>query len=152
METVSVESQTATANITLHPERSESRKTLDFSPTRVWATLPAAYQALPLPIDGLDNTRRSISGTANPYRQFLGSPVSRFVDCGSTIVGPSADSYTVHLRVRSEVDSVGAASSGVTTSVDATGNSSGSIVRCTSTGLIERMVNDQVEALLAGQK
>src|SRR5690242_17778703 len=53
---------------------------------RTWAALSTAYSALNIPIVGFDSTTHTITGATSAFREFLRSPVSRFVDCGSTLV------------------------------------------------------------------
>ena len=149
VESVSVESQTSTQNLILRPDVSAARSSIDFPAKKVWSALPTAYSALPIPLESIDSTRHFVVGSALAYRTFLHSPVSQFVDCGSTITGPSADSYTVRLRVQTQVDSVSESNTNLRTWVEATGSSSGGAVRCGSTGRLEHMISDQVKALLA---
>ena len=149
VESVSVESQTATQNITLRPDVSASRSSLEFPAKKVWSALPTAYSALPIPLEAIDSAHRFVVGSVLANRTFLRSPVSQFVDCGSTLMGPSADVYTVRLRVQTQVDSVSALNTDLRTWVEATGSSSGGAVRCSSTGRLERMISDQVKSLLA---
>ena len=116
--------------------------------SRVWTALSPAYNALPIPIVAFDSTTRSIRGAANAYRQFLRNPVSRFVDCGTTLVGPNADTYRVELRVESQVVAVTDTTSSIQTRVDASGTGSVGRVGCSTTGSLERLVNNQVAELL----
>ena len=148
VESVSVESQSSTQNITLRPDVSASRSSIDFPAGKVWSALPTAYSALPIPIEAIDSIHHFVVGSALAYRTFLRSPVSQFVDCGSTLTGPSADAYTVRLRVQTQVDSVSASNTSLRTWVEATGSSSGGAVRCSSTGRLEHLISDQVKALL----
>jgi len=152
VESVSVESQTATQNITLRPDVSASRSSIELPAKKVWGALPTAYNALPIPLEAIDSAQHFVVGSALAYRTFLRSPVSQFVDCGSTITGPSADAYSVRLRVQTQVDSVSASSSDLRTWVEATGSSSGGAMRCSSTGRLERMISDQVRELLGVQR
>ena len=148
VETVSVESQSASNEIKLRSEISESRASFDLPASRVWAALPSAYNVLPLPITGIDTARRFIMGSTLVQREFLRNRLSSFVDCGSTILGQSADSYTVNLRFQTQVDSVSPTSSSLRTRIDATGSSGGgSAVRCISSGMLERMIRGQVREL-----
>jgi hypothetical protein len=153
VENVSIETQTASANITLRPEIWASRSSLDFPATRAWSALPTAYSALSIPIEQLDTAHRYVSGSVRAYRRFMGRSLSQFVDCGSTIVGASADSYNIYLRIESEVDSATASTSTLGASVVAVGTSgSGSNVRCTSTGALEKLLVTQVKELLGDRK
>lgn len=148
VETVSITSESGSREFKLRPDVSGSRTTLEFGASQVWAVVPTAYKVLPIPVDAVDSARRFISGSAVAQRQFLRRPVSMFVDCGSTIVGPSADSYNVRLRIQSQVDSLTASTSSLRTWVEATGASSGGTVRCASSGELERLVGEQVRELL----
>jgi hypothetical protein len=103
---------------------------------------------LPIPVVAFDSTRRTIQGSAKAYRQFLRSSVSRFVDCGSTIVGPSADSYRVQIDVESQVKALSDSTSSLHTRVDANAAGGSGTIHCSTTGSLERLVNDQVKALL----
>jgi hypothetical protein len=150
VETVTIESQTASANIALRPDLSGSRAVLEFPSRKVWNALTAAYTALPIPINAVDSVNRLVSGSARIYRQFLGRPLSRFIDCGTTIVGPSADSYNVLLSVKTQVDSVSPSTSILRTWVEATGSSAGGGVRCASSGALEHMIEEQVSEFLGG--
>lgn len=153
VENVSIETQTASANITLRPEIWASKSSLDFPAARAWSALPAAYSALSIPIEQLDSAHRYVSGSVRAYRRFVGRPLSQFVDCGSTIVGASADSYNIYLRIESEVDSATASTSNLLETVVAVGTSGGgSNIRCTSTGALEKLLVTQVKELLGDRK
>jgi hypothetical protein len=115
---------------------------------RSWAALAPAYNALSIPIVGYDSTTRTIAGAASAYRQFQRSPVSRFVDCGSTLVGPNADTHRVELRIQTRVVPESDTSSTLSTRVDASGTGSVGAVNCATTGALEKLVNDQVTTLL----
>lgn len=153
MDVITIQSQAGSEDVHLRPDLSASRASLEFAAGRVWGALPTAYKVLPIPIDALDSARRSISGSALIYRQFLRRPVSDFVDCGSTIVGPSADTYNVRVRIQSRVDSLTSSTSSLSTRVEAMGSShGGTTVRCTSSGALERLVSDQVKELLTSRE
>src|SRR6266516_1326598 len=144
VENVSIESQTASANITLRPDVYASRASLEATAGRAWEALPTAYNVLSIPLERLDSGHRYVLGSVTAYRRFLGRPLSQFVDCGSTIVGPRADTYNVHLRIESEVDSATASTSNLGTTVDASASSGGgSKIRCTSTGALEKLIAEQ---------
>lgn len=152
VQTVTIESHGGSEDVHLRPDVSWSRVSVEFGAGRVWDALPTAYRALPIPIDGVDSVHRFISGSVLARRQFLRRPVSDFVDCGSTIAGPSADSYQVRFRVMSQVDSLGSTTSSLRTRVEATGSRpGGTSMRCASSGVLERLVSDQVKEVLVGR-
>ena len=119
---------------------------------QTWSAVASAYNALNIPIVAFDSTTRTISGAASAFRQFHKTPVSRFVDCGSTLVGPNADTHRVDLRIETRVVSESDTSSTVRTRVDATGSGSTGAVNCATTGSLEKLVNDQVTTLLEQAK
>jgi hypothetical protein len=149
VETVSIESPTASSNVTLRSDVSGTTVSFDESAAKVWAAVPAAYRALGIPLQSVDDNGRSAQGSVLAYRQFLRSPVSRFVDCGTTLVGPSADTYHVQIQIESSVDSLTPSTSRLHTRVDATGAGSGTTVRCSTSGSVERLIADQVKELVA---
>ena len=119
---------------------------------RTWSALASAYNVLNIPIVAYDSTTRTISGATSAYRQFHKSPVSRFVDCGSTLVGPNADTHRVELRLETRVVPESDSSSTLRTRLDASGTGSTSAVNCATTGALEKLVNDQVTTLLEQAK
>jgi hypothetical protein len=147
-ETISIESPTSSASVILRRDPSESSVSFALPASRVWAAVPSAYNALPIPIQAIDSLRRYIQGAAPAYRQFLRTPVSRFVDCGTTLVGPSADTYHLQIAIETRVDSLGPSTSSLSTHITATGSGSGGTARCATTGSLEKLVETQVEELL----
>lgn len=148
-ETVTIDVPNApSSRVTIRDDPSGSTAALAVSPAQAWTALPAAFTALGIPLATIDSTRRFVRGAATAYHQFQRSQVSRFVDCGSSLVGPNADAYHVQLVIESQIDSVSAAGSTIRTHVDATGSGSGATVRCSTTGSLERLINTQVRTLL----
>ncbi|HJQ52439.1 MAG TPA: hypothetical protein VJ825_01235 [Gemmatimonadaceae bacterium] len=148
-ETVTIDVPNApSSRLTIRDDPSGSTAALTVSAAQAWTALPAAFNALGIPIAAMDSAGRFVRGATTAYHQFQRSQVSRFVDCGSSLVGPNADAYHVQLVIESQIDSVSASSSTVRTHVDATGSGSGATVRCSTTGSLERLINDQIKALL----
>ena len=153
VENVTIESPTATSNVRIRPDIWAYHSSLEFPATRGWAVLPTAYNALNIPIERVDSAHRYVSGSVRAYRRFQNRPLSQFVDCGSTIVGQSADSYNVFLRIESEVDSATASTSNLLATVAAFGTGTGgSNVRCASTGELEKLLVAQVKELLGNRR
>jgi len=76
--------------------------------------------------------------------------LSRYLDCGSSQLGPSADEYQINLAVMSSVQARSGDTTVVTTNVDATGTGlqfSGQSVRCTSRGELEKRIHELVRQL-----
>ncbi|HEX8320973.1 hypothetical protein [Longimicrobium sp.] len=115
-----------------------------------WAALPGAYAAVGLTGAGvIDEAARQfgVAPTTLP-RRLDNSPLSRFVDCGSTRLIPNADTYAVRLQVTTQLVAEGAAITRVQTLVEGTARSremSGNPVLCTSTGELERRIARQLQ-------
>lgn len=110
----------------------------------VWRALPEVYRALVIPTNLLDTDLRQLgtSGT-RVYRRLGQSPLRRLLDCGSTQIGPNADSYDILLAATTTLRRLDAATTIVTTSVQATGRPmqhGGSDVVCRTRGELERQV------------
>jgi len=150
---IHVESQHVDYDIASTAEGTEIRSVLQFSAADAWQAVPRVYADLSVPVESLDPAHRLLSGVASARRVFASRPLSRLVDCGSTLMGPNADSYNVRLRLQIQVDSTGPAESRVRTLVTSTASSDGGItVRCSSTGQLERTLIDRLRALLIQQR
>ena len=146
---VHVESQHVDYDLASKVEGSETRATVRFAPSDVWQTLPQVYYELTIPVETRDSAHRLIGGAVSARRSLANKPLSRFVDCGTTAVGPNANSYNVRLNVQTQVDSAGAAETTIRSLVSATAANDGGItVRCASKGDLERLIVDRVSELL----
>lgn len=126
--------------------------TLPFSADAVWRILPSVFDSVGIPLGTVDVAQKRIGNEGFKIRSRLGkSPLSRFLDCGNTQIGPNADSYDVVLTVITVVQSSGTSESTLTTTVDAqarpvTYNQAYS--RCTSKNSLEIRIADIVKARL----
>ncbi|HEY0021788.1 MAG TPA: hypothetical protein VGB24_02730 [Longimicrobium sp.] len=114
-----------------------------------WAALPDVYAALGLTGAGvMDEAARQFGvGPVVLPRRLNNTPLSRFVDCGSTQFMANADSYAVRLQVSTQLVAEGTAATRVLTVVEGTARSremSGNPVTCTSTGELERRIARQL--------
>lgn len=117
---------------------SSANARVEFSADRVWSLVPSVYSVLTIPVSGIDSARKRIVGTIHARRAFRDKPVSTFLDCGQSLTGANADSYSVAMRLTTQVEPAGPGSSRVRTLVDAAGTSSaGATIRCSSTGTLE---------------
>ena len=124
-----------------------------YSSDAVWRILPSVFDSVGIPVSTIDQARKSIGNGGYKTRARLGkAPLSRYLDCGNTQIGPNADSYDVFLTVMTTVSPEGASGATLTTIVDAqsrpvTFNQAYS--RCSSKGGIEIRIADLVKARLA---
>jgi hypothetical protein len=146
---VRVESQHIDFDITSKVEASEARATVQFPAAAVWRALPRAYSDLAIPVETLDPAHRFLAGAVTARRTFAGKSLSQFVDCGSTAIGPNANSYNVRLRIQTQADSTDAGESSIRSLITSTAASDGGItVRCGSKGDLERLIVARTVELL----
>ncbi|CAA9295501.1 MAG: hypothetical protein AVDCRST_MAG89-105 [uncultured Gemmatimonadetes bacterium] len=131
--------------------RPEPRTALVLLPLEsAWAALPGVYAAMGLTGGGvMDEAARQFGmpPTTLP-RRLNDTPLSRFVDCGSTRLIPNADTYAVRLQVSTQLVAEGTALTRVQTLVEGTARPremSGNPVLCTSTGELERRIVRQLQ-------
>jgi hypothetical protein len=76
--------------------------------------------SLKVPLGRVDPTLRVVGNESFKIRQRLGkTSLSRYFDCGSTQIGPNADSYDVMVTVLAQLESTGAESTRISTTVQA---------------------------------
>ena len=122
---------------------------------RVWKALPAVYAVLEVPIASFDAEANVIGNSSvKLYRRLGKTPLTRYLDCGSTQIGPNADSYEVFLSVLTKLSRPQADTSNtaVVTTVEATARPiqfRGDPVRCSSKGALEARVIEVLKVQLA---
>ncbi len=128
---------------------------MTFAVDDVWRVLPAAFDSLGLKVSVMDKAQRVIGIEGLKVRVQLGrTPLSRYMDCGQTQIGPNADSYDVLLSVVTTVQAVATGGSSITTNFDAAAKPiafSQAFSRCSSRGLFESRLVDLVKRQLQRQ-
>ncbi|HEX2187814.1 MAG TPA: hypothetical protein VHG51_02890 [Longimicrobiaceae bacterium] len=121
---------------------------------RVWAALPAAFQAVGL-TGGVVSESERVYGT--PLLRFrgrlAGERASRFLRCGTNPIGsPAADLYDLEAVVRAAVqpDAAGAARLEVLVEATAAPPAGGTRTPCTSTRELEDRIAAQVRQAVGG--
>lgn len=67
---------------------------------RVWKALPGVYGLLDIPIANFDAEKNLIGNEdLKLYRRLGKVSLTKLIDCGTTQIGPNADSYEVRLSV-----------------------------------------------------
>jgi hypothetical protein len=121
---------------------------------RVWAVLPAAFLTLGIPLSTTDPATHLAGNQGLNVRRHLGStPLVRYLDCGNTQMGPSAETYDIRLAVTTQLlaDSTTGGGTRLHTLVEAMGRPvafSGEYSRCSSLGVLESRLADAVKAEL----
>jgi hypothetical protein len=121
---------------------------------RVWGAVRAAYDSVSVPVAIMETSTGTIGNGNLRVRRRLGTTMlSRYINCGSTQGGPSADTYEVQLSVSTTVrPGTTAGTTTVTTSVEARGRPitiSSEYTICTSTGALEARIVELVKGQLS---
>lgn len=124
---------------------------LAFTVDEVWAVLPAVLDSLGVKSHVIDAPRHVMGVENLKVRVQLGrTPLSRYLDCGETQIGPNADSYEVLLTVLAQVHATDIYST-LSTTVEAAAKSiafRGDYMRCSTKGLLESRIVDAVKKQL----
>lgn len=151
-QTISVVGPAGGAKVTTPGETSVHVQTLPFAVDQVWRVLPAVFDSLGIPVGTLDGVKHIIGNPGFAVRRRLKNvQLSRYIDCGSSQLGPSADDYEVRLTLITELRSVEGGAT-VSTSLEAVArpvNYAQDYSRCTSRGTLEQRIVDVVQARLA---
>jgi hypothetical protein len=117
-----------------------------------WRALPLAFDSLGLVIGAADKANYIVGTNGQKVRRQIGGvPLSRYIDCGSTQIGASADSYEILLYVRTQLRADNPNGTSVRTMVEAQGkpvNFSQAYSQCTTTGRLEKIVGGVLQAKL----
>jgi hypothetical protein len=151
-QTLGVVSPSGTINMTVPGADRSNTQSVPFTVDAVWHVLPAAYDSLGIPVRTLDQVQHTIGNDGFSVRRRLKStPLSRFIDCGSTQLGPSADDYDVRLSVLTQLRAVEGKTAVTTTLVAAArpANYAQDYSSCSSRGALEKLIIDAVQARLA---
>ncbi len=123
---------------------------------KVFGALPAAYEALSIPVTTMVSKDRMLGNLEFKARARLGSlQMRRLLDCGAQLGEPNSDSYQITMSVSSEVKDNGDGTSTLATLVQASGRPvsfSGADVRCTSLGDLEKRIATMVQVKIAEQR
>lgn len=133
-------------------------KTVTAQTTKLAGSVDDAWKALPQVLDSLgvratlvDPAQHLVGVEQMKIRVNLGkTPLSRYLDCGQTQIGPNADSYEVLLTVKSRVTPA-AEGSQLSTIVDAVARPISfrqNYSSCSTTGLLETRIADAMKKRL----
>jgi hypothetical protein len=116
----------------------------------VWRRLPVAFDSVAVPLSLIDPKGHLIGNEGFKVRAKLGKErLSTYLECGTTQVGPNADSYEVHLTVMVKAEASGADRTKVTVNVTAAAKPlqfSQDYSRCSSKTALERKLLDVIAA------
>jgi hypothetical protein len=118
----------------------------------VWRLLPVAFDSGAVPLSLVDPKKHVMANEGFKIRQKLGKDrLSTFFECGTTQVGPNADSYELYITVSSNLEPVkgDTTRTRMTVAVSAAAKPlqfSQDYSRCTSKTMLERKMLDAVAA------
>ena len=119
----------------------------------VWRIMPAVYQSMNIPLTTLDQPTHTIGNEGfKALKNLNGVPLSKYIECGTTQIGPNADSYDVHLSIVSQLVTVDNGTTKLTTILAASARPlafAQEYSRCSSKGVFEAKLVDAVNLALA---
>ena len=120
----------------------------------VWTVLPTAFDSGSVPLTLIDPKKHMMANEGFKIRQKLGKErLSTYFECGTTQVGPNADSYELYVTVTSYLEPVKGDSTRTRMTVAVSGAAkplqfSQDYSRCTSKTMLERKMVDAVASKL----
>ena len=114
----------------------------------VWPSLTAAFQEIGLPVTQADPRTRAVASQNQRLRRIGGRSPAAFFECAGAY-GNSASRYDVYVTVQAQLVAEGTAATSLRTAVDAVARpptNSGSPVQCTSSGALEELLAETVQA------
>jgi hypothetical protein len=120
----------------------------------VWRLVPMAFDSAGVPLSLIDPKTHAIGNEGFKVRQKLGKErLSTYFECGTTQVGPNADSYELFITVMSHLQPVKGDTTKTRMTVQVTGAAkplqfAQDYSRCTSKTMLERRMLDVVSGAL----
>jgi hypothetical protein len=131
---------------------SSYRGSVAFPTERVWSVIRAVYDSLAIPVTIFDPASHTIGNAALRVRRRLGeTALSKYLNCGSTQGGSSADTYEIQMSVTSVVAPEESGTTSIVTTVQGQGRPitlSSEYTTCSTTGGLEMRVLEAVKARL----
>ena len=114
--------------------------TLAVSQDRVFASLPAVFAALAVPLTVVDSTAKAMGAVRVLVRRpIAGQRLSLLLECGTGTFGPNAERYSVQLTLVARANAIDSTHTEVLTMArgDASPNGLSTSVNCASSGRLE---------------
>lgn len=151
LETMRVEGHAGLTTVGMVHEASASGGVIPVSIDSAWMGLRRAYDSLGIPLAMIDPGDHVMGNQNVKIRRNLGNvPLSKYLNCGNTQGGPSADTYEISLALSTTLRK-DAGGTMLLTTVDAAGRPvtlSGDYVHCSSTTALEARILDLVKGLV----
>jgi len=141
------------AALNVVPTSGLSTHQLAYPVDAVWKMLPAVFDSLNVPVGLLDPTTHIIGNRGFKLRGKLGKvPLGRYIDCGTTQIGPNAESYDITLTLTTALRPQAGGGTTMTVDMEASAKPlafAQEPFRCSTKGALERRVVDLTNALLS---
>jgi hypothetical protein len=139
------------SGVTMMVGSSGQKATIAASRDAVWAALPAAYEALGLPLSFKEDAGFRLGNDQIKARRALnGVQMRTILDCGSDLNGEKAETYDIKLTIETSVAAAGDAAE-VTTMVSGLGRSpnfGNNDITCSTKGELEKRILKHVRTTL----
>lgn len=120
---------------------------------QVWKVLPAVLDSIAVPVDVLEPQQHLIGNRGFHLRGKLGKvPLGRYIDCGTTQIGPNAESYDITLTLTLSVAQTSGNAAAMSVDLEASAKPlafAQEPFRCSTKGNLERRVFDLTAALVS---
>ena len=139
--------------VSISPSSSEFVSSIASPINNVWRVMPGVYQSMKIPLTTLDQASHTVGNEGfKALKQLDGVPLSKYIECGTTQIGPNADSYDVHLSIVSQLVTVDNGTTKLTTILQASARPlayAQEYSRCSTKGVFEAKLVDAVNIALA---
>lgn len=119
----------------------------------VWKILPAVFDSVSVPVGLLDATTHTIGNRGFKLRGRLGKvPLGRYIDCGTTQIGPNAESYDITLTLTAALSPQAGGGTSMLINMEASAKPlafAQEPFRCSTKGGLEQRVVDLTKALVS---
>lgn len=136
--------------LTINPDNAAATSRISAPVDAVWRILPAAFDSVGIPLSLIDPARRQVGSEGFKIRQKLGDArLSRYFECGTTQVGPNADSYELFITVLAQLEPEGTGQTKLTILATAAAKPmqfAQDYSRCSSKSALEKRMSDIVAA------
>jgi len=90
--------------MTLTPSAGLTTTNVAFPSEQVWRTMPAVFESLGIALTTVDPKKHLLGNEGLKIRKQLGTvALSKYIECGTTQIGPNADSYEIFMRILTDV-------------------------------------------------
>ncbi len=120
---------------------------------RVWKVLPAVFDSIAVPVGLVDPQGHTIGNRGLKIRGKLGKVgLARYIDCGTTQIGPNAESYDINLTVTAALRPTGEGATAMTVDVEASARPMAFAqdpIPCSTKGALEQRIKDLTTSLVS---